>query len=77
MRWFVLFAFLYLSVPTAHSGEPMKVATFEFDVTPPLGAPLCEGAVPKAQRIDDPLPQLRQVLEERHLPAGLFQTGCE
>ena len=32
-----------------------KLATFEFDVTPPLGTPLCEGAVEKAQRIDDPL----------------------
>ena len=33
----------------------LKVATFQFDVTPPLGTPLCEGAVENASRIDDPL----------------------
>jgi hypothetical protein len=38
----------------AHDSR-LKVATFEFDVTPPLGTPLCEGAVEKAKGIDDPL----------------------
>lgn len=41
---------------TATAGErKLEVATFEFDVTPPLGTPLCDGAVEKAQQIVDPL----------------------
>ena len=59
MRWFVMAAFsvvfISISFRSARGDEVVKVATFEFDVTPPLGAPLCEGAVEKAQRIDDPL----------------------
>jgi hypothetical protein len=34
---------------------PLKVAVFVVDVTPPLGSPLCEGAVPPARRVDDRL----------------------
>ncbi len=49
-------AILVASGPgSARSAEPLTVASFEFDVTPPLGSPLCEGAVEKAKRIDDPL----------------------
>ena len=33
----------------------MSLATFNVDVTPPLGSPLCDGLVPPADRIDDPL----------------------
>src|SRR3954465_9019548 len=33
----------------------LKIATFQVDATPPLGSPLCEGAVLPAQRVDDPL----------------------
>lgn len=33
----------------------LRIATFEVDVTPPLGAPLCHGNVRPAERIVDPL----------------------
>jgi hypothetical protein len=59
MRWLALLAFpaafIAAGVTASRGGEPLKVATFEFDVTPPLGSPLCEGAVENAKRIDDPL----------------------
>lgn len=35
--------------------EPLKIATFQIDVTPPIGSPLCEGFVPPVAKIDDPL----------------------
>jgi hypothetical protein len=37
------------------SAEPLRIATFEADLTPPLGAPLCDALVPPAKQIDDPL----------------------
>lgn len=40
---------------TSVLAEPLKIATFQIDVTPPLGSPLCEGFVPPAAKIDDPL----------------------
>ncbi len=59
MRWLALVAFAEAFMATgftdSRGSEPLKVATFEFDVTPPLGSPLCEGAVESAKRIDDPL----------------------
>ncbi len=33
----------------------LKVATFKVDVTPPAGAPLCDGLVPPATGVNDPL----------------------
>jgi hypothetical protein len=38
-----------------NGAEPLRVATFSVDVTPPLGSPLCDGLVAPAARIDDPL----------------------
>jgi hypothetical protein len=34
---------------------PLRIATFAADVTPPLGSPLCDGLVPPADKVDDPL----------------------
>ena len=34
---------------------PLRIATFNVDVTPPLGTPLCHGNVRPAERIVDPL----------------------
>jgi hypothetical protein len=36
-------------------GADLELATFQADVTPPIGAPLCNGAVAPAERIVDPL----------------------
>ena len=53
----IWFAGLVLSLLTAHSVEAqsLRVASFQLDVTPPIGSPLCEGFVPEAVKIDDPL----------------------
>ncbi|MHC4402434.1 MAG: hypothetical protein ACYTG0_22445 [Planctomycetota bacterium] len=37
------------------SARPLRIATFQADVTPPLGSPLCHGNVQPAKRIVDPL----------------------
>lgn len=37
------------------AAEGLRVATFQVDVTPPLGSPLCDGLVPPAEAVDDPL----------------------
>ncbi len=37
------------------NAQPLKIATFEADVTPPLGTPLCDGLVVPAKEIVDPL----------------------
>jgi hypothetical protein len=39
----------------ATAGKPVRIATFEADITPPIGAPLCDGLVPPAKEIVDPL----------------------
>ena len=60
MKWRILAILppilIGFGLTTASGGErALEVATFQFDVTPPVGTPLCEGAVEKAERIDDPL----------------------
>lgn len=37
------------------AAEPLRLATFQLNVTPPLGSPLCDGLVPEAAKVDDPL----------------------
>lgn len=39
----------------AAAAEPLRVAPFKVDVTPPLGTPLCDGLCPPAGEIVDPL----------------------
>jgi len=39
----------------ADEGPPLWIATFQADVTPPLGSPLCHGNVQPAKEIVDPL----------------------
>ena len=39
----------------AISAEPLRIATFNVDVTPPLGAPLCDALCPPASEFVDPL----------------------
>lgn len=42
-------------VQIAGAEAPLRVAVFEADVTPPIGAPLCDGFVPPAKEIVDKL----------------------
>ena len=54
----VIFSAVLLSglfAPWATDAQTLKVASFQIDVTPPIGSPLCEGFVPVASRVDDPL----------------------
>jgi hypothetical protein len=46
---------LSLVAPAAAADESLRIATFEADITPPIGAPLCDGLVPPAKEIVDPL----------------------
>ncbi|HZW33619.1 MAG TPA: hypothetical protein VFF52_23060 [Isosphaeraceae bacterium] len=60
MNWSMLMTFLAVLVVTdparAPGGESsLRIALFQVDATPPLGSPLCEGAVQPAHRIEDPL----------------------
>jgi hypothetical protein len=46
---------LFLAAAASVGAEPLRIATFEADVTPPIGAPLCDALVPPVKQIDDPL----------------------
>lgn len=39
----------------ASEAQELRLVTFQLDVTPPIGSPLCEGFIPPASKIDDPL----------------------
>lgn len=41
--------------PARGDDPPLAIATFQVDATPPLGSPLCGGAVPPARAVVDPL----------------------
>ncbi|MSV28066.1 MAG: hypothetical protein EXQ52_04885 [Bryobacterales bacterium] len=47
--------FLALPLLAAAPGRPLSIATFQTDVTPPLGSPLGLGTVDRAAALDDPL----------------------
>jgi hypothetical protein len=56
MRLFIILfcLFLYfLSIPA--NALDLRIATFKVDVTPPPGSPLCDGLVPPATGVNDPL----------------------
>lgn len=53
-QWLAIACFSLFSTGAA-AGEPLRVATFNVDVTPPLGAPLCDALCPPAAKIVDPL----------------------
>jgi hypothetical protein len=46
---------LFISAPATATEKPLRIATFEADVTPPLGTPLCDALVEPAKEIVDPL----------------------
>ena len=47
--------FVFLCGLDVAQSQPLKIATFEADVTPPLGTPLCDALVMPAKEIVDPL----------------------
>lgn len=47
--------FAALVITSGVAAQPLKIATFEADVTPPLGTPLCDALVVPAREIVDPL----------------------
>lgn len=47
--------FLGVATPVMGGGAPLKIATFQADVTPPIGTPLCDALVQPAKEIVDPL----------------------
>ena len=53
IRCFVLL--LLRSLATCAVAVDLRVATFKVDVTPPPGSPLCDGLVPPATGVNDPL----------------------
>lgn len=55
--WSVIALCLTLVVADSSTtyADPLRLAKFEIDVTPPMGSPLCDGLVPPAAKIDDPL----------------------
>jgi hypothetical protein len=55
----ISFAFAACSAQAAE----LRVATFKVDVTPPPGSPLCDGLVPPATGVNDPLSARGIVLE--------------
>lgn len=48
-------AVLLLLLTLSAAGADPAIATFSADMTPPVGAPLCDGLVPPADAVDDPL----------------------
>jgi hypothetical protein len=56
IRFLALTACLLAPVlPSAAAEAPLRIATFEADITPPLGTPLCDALVQPAKEIVDPL----------------------
>ncbi len=51
--------------------RPLELATFHVDVTPPLGSPLCHGAIEPAKEIVDPLSARGVILTGQGAPIVL------
>ena len=51
----LLLTFVLSALASSALAAEAAIATFSVDVTPPIGAPLCDGLVPPADSVDDPL----------------------
>jgi hypothetical protein len=51
-----------LTIFSQTEAEPLRITTFEADITPPLGSPLCDALVEQAREIVDPLKARGMVL---------------
>jgi hypothetical protein len=59
----------WVAILAAHSAAvEIKVGTFRADVTPPIGSPLCDAAVPPATGVNDPLSARGIVLQPGREP---------
>ena len=75
-RLFVSLAFGFcLSAPSFAQDKPLRIATFEVDVTPPIGTPLCDGLVIPAKEIVDPLTARGLVIFSEGKPIGVICHG--
>src|SRR5947209_2930067 len=54
-RLIALLAVILLALPASAGEKTLRLATFEADITPPLGTPLCDALVMAAREIGDPL----------------------
>src|SRR6266852_8749905 len=69
---------LTLGAIAALAAEPLRVATFKVDVTPPLGSPLCCAAgVKPAEKIVDPLTARGLILSGPDKPIVLVAVDWE
>ena len=70
-------ALLFLGIHAAgpvqpgYADECLTIATFQADVTPPIGSPLCNGSTPPVKRVDLPLSARGVVLLTRPSPIVL------
>ena len=56
LRTLLLISVVFLLPSPTHAVDaPLRIATFNVDITPPLGTPLCDGLVMPAKEIVDPL----------------------
>jgi hypothetical protein len=55
MRQLLSTTILLFAPACVHAAGPLRIATFKADVTPPLGAPLCDALCPPASEVVDPL----------------------
>lgn len=53
--WLIATALFFAGLPVFAGEMPLRIATFEVDVTPPIGTPLCDALVVPAKEIVDPL----------------------
>jgi hypothetical protein len=68
---FAIAAITFAYSPTSHALD-LRVATFQVDVTPPPGSPLCDALVPPATGVNDPLSARGIVLQaDQQKPVAL------
>lgn len=67
----VLFGAMGLMVPSLRADGQLSITTYEADVTPPVGSPLCNGWGSPAKRIVDPLKARGLILTGKDEPIVL------
>jgi hypothetical protein len=74
----LLITLLLTPLAALHAVEPLQLAVFRADVTPPVGAPLCGGLVKPTEDVSEPLQALGVVLLTEEKPIVLCAVDyCE